>query len=173
MASGSSGKGKSGKSKAPPGAVQTVVMMADGIVDPATRFMIERSLIRVRGVVSVTIDGVRGQIVACTRQEGMEEALLAALKDQGVTATVFKLPADGGRQPLGESNGQDGPMYLDDIYPLYSGRNNTVSTYGFSSLEARLEAKRREEAAAKKKEERAERFLGSISSGIGSMFSFW
>lgn len=148
-------------------------MTAEGIVDPATRFMIERSLIRVRGVVSVTIDGVRGQIVACTREVGMEDDLLAALGDQGVNASVFKLPAGGGRQPLGEHNGQDGPMYLDDIYPLYSGRNNTVSTYGFSSLEARLEAKRRDEAAAKKKEERAQRFLGSISSGIGSMFSFW
>lgn len=64
-------------------------------------------------------------------------------------------------------------MYLDDIYPMYSGKNNTVSTYGYSSLEARLEARRREAAEAKKRQERAERFITRVSRGIGSMIKFW
>lgn len=155
--------------------INTIILTVDGIMAPATRYMIERALIQTRGVVSVTIDSVRGQIVACTREEGMEDKLKGILREKGVEASAFQVPTTlgGGAKPLGESNGADAPMYLDDIYPLYSGKNNTVSTYGFSSLEARLEAKRRDEAAAKKKEERAQRFLGSISSGIGSMFSFW
>lgn len=171
------GADRTGSSAAPPATPLTKMAMArprpikihvEGIEEEYWRKRVETCLIRVPGVVSVTIHQRKEEVVVFARgKDDMLQRLLKALERLGVEGTAVddSAPSSGASTaPRTPFSAVKMPQYLDDEDDsAYWGKGVMTSSTGTSSLEARLAAKRR----AQQEKESAQSFLGKIGSGLG------
>lgn len=82
--------------------LHTITLRVEGITDGATRAVVERALIGVHGVISVTVDQRRSHAVVCTRTpESVLTSITDALRAHGTDATPVAVRRAGcGRAAL-------------------------------------------------------------------------
>lgn len=162
----------------------TTTLKIAAIADDAARPRIERCLIAVPGVVSVTIDQRRCHATVLSKgRDDIVDAIVAAMDVSSFTVAVVKKKGDG-PAPLGARDvnapetSSAAPKavhsasfggYLDDSESDSDEEDGHITSYGFSSLDERLQAAQR-----KKDEEHGKvgRFFGKIGRGVSSVGRF-
>lgn len=163
----------------------TTTLKIAEIADDTARPRIERCLIAVPGVVSVTIDQRRCHAIVLSKgRDDIVEAIVAAMAVSSFKIAVVKKRGDEGPAPLGERDANAAPTaaaaqkpiasasfggYLDDSESDSEEDDGHITSYGFSSLDERLQAAQR-----KRDEEQGKvgRFFGKIGRGVGKVGRF-
>ena len=165
----------------------TTTLKIAAIADDTARPRIERCLIAVPGVVSVTIDQRRCHAIVLSKgRDDIVEAIVAAMAVSSFKIAVVKKRGDEGPAPLGERDANAAPGataaaaqkpiasasfggYLDDSESDSEEDDGHITSYGFSSLDERLQAAQR-----KRDEEQGKvgRFFGKIGRGVGKVGRF-
>eukprot|EP00948_MAST-09A_sp_MAST-9A-sp1_P000105 g105.t1 len=163
---------------------KTHTLKVQGIANSEQRSIVERALIRVKGVVSVTMDKKRGKVTIVTRSaEEMQDALLCAVSGTGLTATPY-VKTKKRSSIAGERARTKG--YLDDSIEQAAAKSSSgigyldeddddeendgigvVSKFGSASLQSRLAAQREREERKREKERRAEGYVSKVGAAIG------
>lgn len=163
---------------------KTHTLKVQGIANSEQRSIVERALIRVKGVVSVTMDKKRGKVTIVTRSaEEMQDALLCAVTGTGLTATPY-VKTKKRSSIAGERARTKG--YLDDSIEQAAAKSSSgigyldeddddeendgigvVSKFGSASLQSRLAAQREREERKREKERRAEGYVSKVGAAIG------
>lgn len=189
-----------GARTAKPARARPIKMKVEGIAQEYWRSTVERALIRVPGVISVTLDKRREEAIVYTKHnDGMLSKLVRAVSNLGMEATpldgaartpvvpapaVPKKAAPTGaamptplsmfRTPFASVQAQ-APSYLDEEDEnSYFGVGVMTRNIGNSSLEARLAAKRKEEAEKRTARTGGKRAaVASMFGRLGSTFGLW
>ena len=115
---------------------------------------IEKYVIRVRGIISLTLDQRRSQILVTTKKKKKEivPSLIAAVGTAGATAVLLGKIGDGnvnndGARDASENcqheNEDDDVGYLDSNDYFGADSDGILSRFGSKSLQARLAEQRR------------------------------
>lgn len=166
------------KPKRPQGSFRTITFSAPGLRDRAVRQKLEMMVIQIEGVISVSANTEKEQLLIGTRDEGNDiiKDIVENLstEDCSVRVVVPRRSAkhsDSVDEPSSdreEGNGLDFecPDYLEESdYDTDEEEYNAVARHGYSSLEARLEKQRKEE------EERRAAKSSRLVSKVSSMLS--
>lgn len=143
-----------------------------GLEDEILSKIVERRLISQKGVISVTLDPKNDLAVVCTK---CYEDLSYKLQDIIDGIIVSRSPENSKisnpnmlNTPL-QPQKPKGPRYLDDVENSNPNTNDAITMYGFTSLEAQLAQKKREEEEALKKRSAVTSFLGRFARAIASV----
>ena len=166
--------------------VRTTTLKITGMEEDSKRTAIERSLIRLKGVVSVTLDRRRRRAIVVTRSaEDMSQDLIASISTvEGVSATLRKKKrkvksatekkktndTSGGYLDSENQSGNAGGGYLDDEDDEDIYGPGVVSKFGAGSLQSQLAAMRLKDEQKKKEKERQEKaqgYIAKVSNAIG------
>lgn len=142
--------------------------------------MVERAIIKVPGVVSVTLDQRREEaIVYGKARESLLTDILEAVQCLGMDATPIDAASGSGNPKAKPAAAPERPAFKaavptyldDDDEDDYFGAGVMTTNIGSSSLEARLAAKRQEQAQQQTGGKRA--MVASVFGSIGSTFGLW
>mmetsp|Transcript_12688 Transcript_12688/g.20514 ORF Transcript_12688/g.20514 Transcript_12688/m.20514 type:complete len:298 (-) Transcript_12688:974-1867(-) len=153
------------------GSYRTITLSVFGVSEYETRQLVEKSCIRVTGVISVTINPEKDYVLVGTREIGDDivRALTRAIAENAEkTAKVVVNAA-----PEGSYDGDsDCPEYLEeeDYDEDEDDGGTRITRQGFSSLEGRLEQQRKDEEA--RKLEKSSRLLGKVSNALSNASSW-
>jgi len=149
----------------------TLVVQVDGLDDAGTCSVAQRVLVNVKGVISVSIDKVRGHALVGTRDgdDALMERLQEALAKAGLNGNPWPPVSPANLNASNMSSAEDDSGYLDANE--YEG--GALSRWGHSSLEARLAEQRREEELRQAKTERLLTKVGSALTSAGSWLLGW
>lgn len=150
-----------------------------GLEDEILSKIVERRLISQKGVISVTLDPKNDLAVVCTKcyedlsyklQDIIDGILVSRSTDKDDNIKPYNIPYKQ-QQPQKPK----GPRYLDDdddienSNPNNKGTSDAITMYGFTSLEAQLAQKKKEEEEALKKRSAVTSFLGRFARAIASV----
>lgn len=138
----------------------TITIQVDGIFDDFVRQNIEKVILNVQGVISVTLDRDRGRASIGTRSD-IEADVIEAVNNAGSKASVWP--------PKTVKNDEDDGYLDENEYDEknYTSNGSTLLRWGTSSLASRLEEKRREEEE-RRREAKKERLIGKVSAALSS-----
>jgi len=146
---------------------RTIVFSVENSDDYKNRETIEKLMIRCPGVISVTVNQHKQQVVVGTRQAG----------DEIIKSLSCKLDAGGFACKLVIKTGQE--ELVDDDYPDYieesdyeddETHTHGIMRQGFGNLESRLEQQRIEEE--ERKQEKSSRLIGKMSNVLSNASSW-
>jgi hypothetical protein len=157
--------------------------------DDALERRIETQVIRVRGIISLTLDARRGQILVMTKKKSKEvlplvhDAVRAAGARSELLGQVGKKPvADPAGGPSAADYGEGGEVgvdengasgYLDDEEYFGGDRNGILSRFGSQSLQQRLAEQRRQEQARSKQQSTADAVAAGVGNAVRSVSSWF
>jgi len=130
----------------------TITVQIDGIFDDFARGNIERVILNVHGVISVTLDKDHGRASIGTRSD-IESDIIEAISNAGSNASVWPPKAVAEKQNKTNnisSNDDDGYINENDYDENnYSSNGSTILRWGTSTLASKLEERRKEEEEKK------------------------
>lgn len=142
---------------------RTHVLQVSGMNDEAIISRIENELIRVRGVISLTLDQQRGEVIITSKKkrDAILPKLKAAIESAGAELGVQKAPAAAPATTISTANADadaddDGDYLDDDAY--FTSREGVLSQFGSSTLQSRLAAQRRKQEELRNKQDKVSAF---------------
>lgn len=122
-----------------------VISSEDLKVDDSLAARVEAQVLRVRGIISLTLDQRRGQVLICSKKKQADiiPDVLQSIQGAGCDASFL---GEVGKRGFtnDEETGSGGDGYLDDE-DIFHTREGVLSRFGSSTLQARLAQQRRKE----------------------------